>query len=218
MHAGTQVWATSVDTRFRYDRRGQIPDMARGERVDKLIISVATTGSRTMRSQTPYVPITEEEIAQQAVDCWRAGAAIAHIHVRDEREQVSCSPERYQKVTDLIRAAGSDIIVNWSTGGGAGMVVDEDRAASIRGDRLGDVACSWERTNDSGRCQARESCFDVRRRRKESCVLETANGALVVDALEFDAKPRVVCFFGPAEKALGNSGADQLEVELGRLC
>ena len=60
--------------------------------VDKLIISVATTGSRTMRSQTPYVPITEEEIAQQALDCWRAGAAIAHIHVRDEHEHVSCSP------------------------------------------------------------------------------------------------------------------------------
>lgn len=100
--------------------------------MDKLIISVATTGSRTMRSQTPYVPITEEEIAQQALDCWRAGAAIAHIHVRDEHEQVSCSPERYQKVTDLIRAAGSDIIVNWSTGGGAGLVVDDDRAASIK--------------------------------------------------------------------------------------
>lgn len=100
--------------------------------MDKLIISVATTGSRTMRSQTPYVPITEEEIAQQALDCWRAGAAIAHIHVRDENERVSCSPERYQKVTDLIRAAGSDIIVNWSTGGGAGSVVDDDRAASIK--------------------------------------------------------------------------------------
>jgi 3-keto-5-aminohexanoate cleavage enzyme len=85
-----------------------------------------------MRSQTPYVPITEEEIAQQALDCWRAGAAIAHIHVRDEQERVSCSPERYQKVTDLIRAAGSDIIVNWSTGGGAGIVNDDDRAAPVR--------------------------------------------------------------------------------------
>lgn len=100
--------------------------------MDKLIISVATTGSRTMRSQTPYVPITEEEIAEQALDCWRAGAAIAHIHVRDEHEQVSCSPERYQKVTDLIRAAGSDIVVNWSTGGGAGVVTDDDRAAPVR--------------------------------------------------------------------------------------
>lgn len=100
--------------------------------MDKLIISVATTGSRTMRSQTPYVPITEEEIAQQALDCWRAGAAIVHIHVRDENGQVSCSPERYQKVTDLIRAAGCDMVINWSTGGGAGVVSDDDRAAPIK--------------------------------------------------------------------------------------
>jgi 3-keto-5-aminohexanoate cleavage enzyme len=100
--------------------------------VDKLIISVATTGSGTMRSQTPHVPITEEEIAQQVVDSWRAGAAIAHIHVRDEREVVTCDPARYQKVTDLVRASGCDIVMNWSTGGGAGVTTDEQRAASIR--------------------------------------------------------------------------------------
>jgi 3-keto-5-aminohexanoate cleavage enzyme len=100
--------------------------------VDKLIISVATTGSRTMRSQTPHVPITEEEIAQQAIDCWRAGAAIVHIHVRDENEQVTCDPERYQKVTDIVRSSGSDVIMNWSTGGGAGVTTDEQRTAPVR--------------------------------------------------------------------------------------
>ncbi|RIK45905.1 MAG: 3-keto-5-aminohexanoate cleavage protein [Chloroflexi bacterium] len=99
--------------------------------MDKLILSVAMTGSRTSRAQTPYVPITEEEIAQQALDCWRAGAAIVHIHVRDENGQPSCAPERYQKVTDIVRAAGSDVIMNWSTGGGAGIVSDDDRSASI---------------------------------------------------------------------------------------
>ncbi len=100
--------------------------------MDKLIISAATTGSKTSRAQTPYVPITEEEIAQQAVDCWRAGAAIVHIHVRDEDGRVSCDTWRYQKVTDLVRAAGCDVIMNWSTGGGAGIVTDEDRAAPVR--------------------------------------------------------------------------------------
>jgi 3-keto-5-aminohexanoate cleavage enzyme len=100
--------------------------------MDKLIISVATTGSRTMRSQTPHVPIREEEIAQQALECWRAGAAIVHIHVRDEQERVTCDPERYQKVTDLVRSAGSDVVMNWSTGGGAGMTTDEERTAPVR--------------------------------------------------------------------------------------
>jgi 3-keto-5-aminohexanoate cleavage enzyme len=100
--------------------------------MDKLIISAATTGSRTMTSMTPYVPVTEEEIAQQAVDCWRAGAAIVHIHVRDENERVTCDPDRYQKVTDLVRAAGADVIMNWSTGGGAGITTDEERASSLK--------------------------------------------------------------------------------------
>ena len=100
--------------------------------MDKLIISVATTGSRTTRAQTPHVPITEEEIAQQAIECWRAGAAVVHIHVRDEQERVTCDPERYQRVSELIRAAGADIIINWSTGGGAGLTTDEQRTAPVR--------------------------------------------------------------------------------------
>lgn len=99
---------------------------------DKLIISVATTGSRTMRSQTPNVPITEEEIAQQVIDSWQAGAAIAHIHVRDVQEVVTCDPERYQKVNDLVRAAGCDVVMNWSTGGGAGVTTDEQRTSPVR--------------------------------------------------------------------------------------
>lgn len=100
--------------------------------MDKLIISAATTGSRTMKSQTPYVPVTVEEIAQQAIECWRAGAAIVHIHVRDDYEQVTCDPAKYQAVTDIVRASGSDVIMNWSTGGGAGLTTDAERAASIK--------------------------------------------------------------------------------------
>src|SRR3712207_3893875 len=100
--------------------------------MDKLIISVATTGSRTTRAQTPYVPISEEEIAAEAVACWREGAAIVHIHVRDERGGVSADPGRYARVAELIRRQGCDIIINMSTGGGAGLVTDEDRIACVR--------------------------------------------------------------------------------------
>lgn len=100
--------------------------------MDKLIISVATTGSWTTRQQTPYVPITEEEIAEQAVQCWREGAAIVHIHVRDEQGRPTCDPARYARVRELIRAHGCDLIINMSTGGGAGQVPDEDRIAPVR--------------------------------------------------------------------------------------
>lgn len=100
--------------------------------MDKVIISVATTGSWTTREQTPYVPITEEEIAAEAIRCWREGAAIVHIHVRDEQGRVTSDPARYARVRDLIRAEGCDIVLNFSTGGGAGIVPDEERIAPVR--------------------------------------------------------------------------------------
>ncbi|MCA9864679.1 MAG: 3-keto-5-aminohexanoate cleavage protein, partial [Thermomicrobiales bacterium] len=53
-----------------------------------LIISAATTGSWPTKAQNPNVPTTPEEIAAAAVACGDAGAAIVHIHVRDEQERV----------------------------------------------------------------------------------------------------------------------------------
>jgi 3-keto-5-aminohexanoate cleavage enzyme len=100
--------------------------------MDKLIISVATTGSRTTRAQTPYLPVSESDIAQQAVDCWRAGAAIVHLHMRDDQEQAVCDPERFQRVSDRIRDAGCDVIINWSTSGGVKVTPDETRISPVR--------------------------------------------------------------------------------------
>lgn len=51
--------------------------------MEKLIISAAITGSRNTKDVSPYIPITPEEIAQSCIECWRAGASIVHIHVRD---------------------------------------------------------------------------------------------------------------------------------------
>ena len=50
---------------------------------EKLIITAALCGAGTTKAQTPYVPITPEEIAADAVACAKAGAAVIHIHVRD---------------------------------------------------------------------------------------------------------------------------------------
>ena len=51
--------------------------------MQKLIITAAITGSRISRETAPYIPITPEEIVQSAIECWQAGAAMVHIHVRD---------------------------------------------------------------------------------------------------------------------------------------
>ena len=96
-----------------------------------LIISAATTGSWPTKAQNPNVPTTPEEIAAAAVECGEAGAAIVHIHVRDEQERVTCDPELYGRVRELVEAAGSNVILNMSTGGGAGTSTDEDRMAPV---------------------------------------------------------------------------------------
>jgi 3-keto-5-aminohexanoate cleavage enzyme len=98
---------------------------------DGLIISAATTGSWPTKAQNPHVPVTPEEIAACAIECGQAGAAIVHIHVRDDEQKVTCDPVRYGRVRELVEAAGSDVIINMSTGGGAGTTTDEERMAPV---------------------------------------------------------------------------------------
>lgn len=95
--------------------------------MSKIIISVATTGSWTTRRHTPYVPITPEEIAAAAIESWREGAAIVHIHARDAQERVTCDKEVLGRIVDLIRGAGCDVLINLSTSGGVGVTSEEDR-------------------------------------------------------------------------------------------
>ncbi|MDQ3044857.1 MAG: 3-keto-5-aminohexanoate cleavage protein [Chloroflexota bacterium] len=96
-----------------------------------LILSVATTGSWTTKVQNPAVPITETEIATAAIACHAAGAAIVHIHVRDDDGKVTCDPARYARVRELIERAGCDVILNMSTGGGAGQTTDAQRMEPV---------------------------------------------------------------------------------------
>lgn len=96
-----------------------------------LIISAALTGSWPTKAQNPNLPVTEEEIAAAAVDAAQAGAAIVHIHVRNDAGKVTCEPARYAKVRSLIRQAGCDVVINMSTGGGAGQTTDEERAEPV---------------------------------------------------------------------------------------
>ncbi len=93
--------------------------------MEKLIITVAVTGSVTTRQQNQNLPYTPEEIAKSTVEAWRAGASIVHLHVR---EPLTGKPvqdaELFKKTIGLIRKE-CDIIINTSTGGGPGMTADE---------------------------------------------------------------------------------------------
>ncbi len=83
--------------------------------MQKLIITAALTGALPMRTHSPYVPYTPEEIAAEAYRCYEAGASIVHIHARNPTTGVaSTDPKLYQKIDNLIRDE-CDIIINHST-------------------------------------------------------------------------------------------------------
>ena len=92
--------------------------------MDPLVITVAPVGAEVTRRQTPYIPLTPEEIAEECYRAWNEGASVAHIHARDENGDATQDPEVYRRIIDLVRAR-TDLIVQVSTGGAVGMTVEE---------------------------------------------------------------------------------------------
>jgi 3-keto-5-aminohexanoate cleavage enzyme len=83
----------------------------------KLIITVGITGSRITRQQTPYIPITPQEIAQSGIEAWKAGASILHIHVRDPKTGLGTQDVSiFKEVVDRIRSE-TDAILCLTTSG-----------------------------------------------------------------------------------------------------
>jgi len=85
----------------------------------KTIITCAVTGNITRKDQNPGLPVTPDEIAAACISSAKAGAAIAHIHVRDPATGApSMSIDLYREVVRLIRASGVDVVINLTTGPG----------------------------------------------------------------------------------------------------
>lgn len=101
---------------------------------NKVIIQACLCGAGTMRSQTPYVPLTPEEISDDVVNCVEAGASICHIHVRDENAKHTMETAVFEKVCDLSREKlskkGLDCILNLTTSGAS--FSDETRVAQLK--------------------------------------------------------------------------------------
>lgn len=94
--------------------------------MDKVIITVAVTGSQPTREMNPGLPITPKEIADSAHECLNEGASIVHVHVRDPSTGVrSMAPELYGEVVERVRAR-SRMIVNLTTGPGGQLTVGPD--------------------------------------------------------------------------------------------
>ena len=98
---------------------------------NKVIITVAITGSMGNKSKHPSLPISPKEIADSAIEAHSAGASVAHIHVRDpSTAEPSMAFELYQEVVERIREA-SDMLINLTTGAGARIVPDQSDPISL---------------------------------------------------------------------------------------
>lgn len=92
----------------------------------KRILNCAITGSIHVPSMSPYLPITPDEIAQNAIDAANAGASAVHIHARNPEDGMPSSDLAiYEQIIDKIRARNKDVIICITTGGGAGMTVEQ---------------------------------------------------------------------------------------------
>lgn len=94
---------------------------------NKRVITAAITGSWPTREQNPNLSITPEEIAKDVYECWKAGAAIAHIHVRNDDGTPSTDFEKYKETIERIRAyKDCNICINITSSGSVGFG-DEER-------------------------------------------------------------------------------------------
>ncbi len=89
-----------------------------------VVLTAAIVGAELTREETPYLPLSPQEIADEAARCREAGAAVIHLHVRDAHGENTQSADRFRQVIDAIGRA-CDCIVQPSTGGAVGMSIDE---------------------------------------------------------------------------------------------
>lgn len=93
---------------------------------NKRIITVATTGAWPKKENNPNVPLMPAEIAEEVYNCWKAGAAVAHIHVRDKDGNASMDFGMFEETVRLIRAREDcDVILNLTTSGGVNLKEDD---------------------------------------------------------------------------------------------
>ncbi|MDD4370069.1 MAG: 3-keto-5-aminohexanoate cleavage protein [Anaerostipes sp.] len=99
----------------------------------KTIITAAVTGAWPKKENNPNVPMTPSEIADDVYACWKAGAAIAHLHMRDDEGNGAMDKNKFRETVELIhsRYPDCDIILNLTTSGDI-LADDEARVAHVK--------------------------------------------------------------------------------------
>ena len=99
---------------------------------NKVIITCAVTGAVHVPSQSEYLPITPEQIAENAIGAAEAGAAILHLHARNpENGRPTADPDMFMQFLPEIKER-CNAVINITTGGGQGMTLEQRLAAAMR--------------------------------------------------------------------------------------
>lgn len=93
--------------------------------MEKLIITAAICGAEVTKEQNPAVPYTVKEMVREAKSAYDAGAAVIHVHVREDDGTPTQSKKRFKEVLDAIYKEIPDVLVIPSTGGAVGMNAEE---------------------------------------------------------------------------------------------
>lgn len=95
-----------------------------------VVVTCAVTGAGDTVGRHPGVPVTPKQIADAAIEAAKAGAAVAHIHVRDpETGKGSRDPELFKEVVDRVRSNGTDVVINLTSGMGGDWVPSAENPA-----------------------------------------------------------------------------------------
>lgn len=109
-------------------------------------ITCAVTGAGDTTGKHPAIPVTPEEIAAAAIESAEAGAAIAHIHVRDpETGRGARDPALYREVIERVRASDTDVVLNLTAGMGGDLVFGKGERPLPLDEELTDLAGPLER-------------------------------------------------------------------------
>ena len=102
------------------------------KRTDKVIITCAVTGAIPTPTMSEYLPLTPAQIAEQAIDAAKAGAAILHLHARNPEDgRPSADPDVFAQFLGPIKAA-TDAVINITSGGSTKMTLEERLAPPLR--------------------------------------------------------------------------------------
>ena len=91
----------------------------------KVIVTAALTGAVTTKQNNPHLPTQPKEIAEAALRCYEAGAAMVHIHVRDDDDSASMRFDKFEETVRLIRETGCPVLLNLTSSGGQGFSWEE---------------------------------------------------------------------------------------------